>query len=65
MAADQNPCNIGLAFVLDDEPKDGILICRTLNAVGIDARRFNRRRDIFRSRRTRVGGLVCAPPTAL
>jgi EAL domain-containing protein (putative c-di-GMP-specific phosphodiesterase class I)/ActR/RegA family two-component response regulator len=40
VAADQNPCNIGLAFVLDDEPKDGILICRTLNAVGIDARRF-------------------------
>jgi hypothetical protein len=31
---------VGLAFVLDDEPKVGTVVCKVLSAIGIGARHF-------------------------
>jgi EAL domain-containing protein (putative c-di-GMP-specific phosphodiesterase class I) len=35
-----NETGIGLAFVLDDEPKVGTVVCKMLSAMGISARKF-------------------------
>jgi EAL domain-containing protein (putative c-di-GMP-specific phosphodiesterase class I) len=37
---DPKTIGIGLAFVLDDEPKIGTVICKTLSGIGVSARPF-------------------------
>jgi EAL domain-containing protein (putative c-di-GMP-specific phosphodiesterase class I)/FixJ family two-component response regulator len=40
LALDQKADGVGLAFVLDDEPKVGTVVCKMLGAIGIGARHF-------------------------
>jgi len=42
---DQN--GVGLAFVLDDEPKVGTLICKMLSTMGIGARKFVKAEELL------------------
>jgi DNA-binding response OmpR family regulator len=37
---DPNPFDVGLAFVLDDEPRLGLALCKMLSSIGIPARAF-------------------------
>jgi FixJ family two-component response regulator len=40
MPEDLKQGGVGLAFVLDDEPKVGAVVCKMLSGMGIGARRF-------------------------
>ena len=40
MGADSNQFDIRLAFVLDDEARLGLALCKVLASIGIDARQF-------------------------
>jgi predicted signal transduction protein with EAL and GGDEF domain len=37
---DPQQINVGLAFVLDDEPKIGTVVCKALSGIGVSARPF-------------------------